>query len=127
VSDPNLSESLDDDKIERTQYPPDRPLGAEDRGVTDVEDSVDERRRREIPEAAGRGRRDDVGTLVDQADPDGIDDEPDAVAMAAIDESDPLGRDVSVQDLEEVEPAEEAAMHITDEPPMGDGDGYVED
>ena len=26
----------------------------------------------------------------------------------------------------EVQPAEEAAMHITGEPPLGDGDGYVD-
>jgi len=119
------SESLDDDKLEGGQYPPDRPLGAEDRGVTDVEDSLEERRRREIPEAAGGGGdRGEVGVLVDEAGPDL---EADAVAVEARSERDPLGRDVSAQDLEEVQPAEEAAMHITEDPPMGDGDGYLED
>ena len=28
---------------------------------------------------------------------------------------------------ERLTPAEEAAMHLTDDPPMGDGDGYVDD
>jgi hypothetical protein len=116
------SESLDDDKLDGMQYPPDRPLGAEDRGVTDAEDSLDERRRREIPDAAAGGDRGEVGALVDGAGPD---DEPDAVATEARTERDQLGRDVSVQDLEEVQPAEEAAMHVTEDPPMGDGDGYV--
>lgn len=121
------SESLDDDKLEGAQYPPDRPLGAEDRGVTDVEDSVEERRRREIPEGAGSGDRAEVGSLVDQAGESGIDDEPDAVATEAARDADPLGLQTTAQDLEEVQPAEEAAMHLTEEPPMGDGDGYVED
>jgi hypothetical protein len=103
-------------------YPPDRPLGAEDRGVTDAEDSVDERRRREIPEAAGGGRVADVGSLVDDGGPD---DEADAVAGESRRTEDAYER--SVQDLEEVEPAEEAAMHLTDEPPMGDGDGYIDE
>lgn len=110
------SESLDDDKLDGVQIPPDRPLGAEDRGVTDVEDSLDERRRREIPEAAGGGGRDEVGALVD-----------DAVAREAREEHDQLGLGTTAQDLEEVQPAEEAAMHLTEEPPMGDGDGYVSD
>lgn len=121
------SESLDDDKLDGVQIPPDRPLGAEDRGVTDVEDSLDERRRREIPEAAGGGGRDEVGALVDDAGEGGIDAEPGAVAREAREEHDQLGLGTTAQDLEEAQPAEEAAMHLTEEPPMGDGDGYVSD
>lgn len=121
-----MSNRPDDDKLDDIQYPPDRPLGVDDRGVTDALDSVDERRRREIPDRCGSGRPDDVGTLVDQAGESGIDEEADAVAMEA--RRDRLGLDRSVQDLEEVEPAEEAAMHLTADPPMGDdGDGYLED
>lgn len=122
-----FSESLDDDKLEGGQYPPDRPLGAEDRGVTDVEDSLDERRRREIPEAATGGDRAEVGQLIDGADEAGVDAEADAVAMEARDEHDQFGLHTAAQDLEEVRPAEEAAVHLTEEPPMGDGDGYLDD
>lgn len=126
LAEDNLSELTDDDKFEGAQYPPDRPLGVCDRTVDRDEDSVGERMAREIPEREGSGHHDDeVGTLVDPAAD--FDDEPDAVALEARDERDPLGIDVAVQDLEEVEPAEEAAMHLTEDPPMGDGDGYVED
>lgn len=121
------SETTDDDKLDGIQIPPDRPLGAEDQGVTDAEDSIEDRRRRGIPDAAGGGDRGEVGTLIDDAGETGVDTEPDAVAMEARDERDQLGRDIAAQDLEEVQPAEEAAMHLTDEPPMGDGDGYVEE
>jgi hypothetical protein len=121
--DDNLSELLDDDKLEGMQFPPDRPLGAEDRGVTEVEDSLTERMRREIPDRPSAGDLAEVGTLVDDGGPDL---EPDAVATEVRGDADPLGLDRSTQDLEEVQPAEEAAMHITAEPPMGDGDGYVD-
>ena len=99
-----MSNRPDDDKLDDIQYPPDRPLGVDDRGVTDALDSVDERRRREIPDRYGSGRPDDVGTLVDQAGESGIDEEADAVAMEA--RRDRLRLDRSVQDLEEVEPAD---------------------
>ena len=125
TDDDNLSELLDDDKLEGMQYPPDQPLGVNDRGIGDGQDSLEERMRREVPETEGSGiRREDVGTLIDPtAD---VDDEPDAVALEAREDADPLGLDTSVQDLEEIEPAEEAAMHITTAPPMGDGDGYTD-
>ena len=43
-------------------------------------------------------------------------------------EVDPTGVDVATQDQGEVTPAEEAAMHLTDDPPYDtDDDGYVED
>lgn len=123
----NLSELTDDDKLGGEQYPPDRPLGAEDRGMDDSQDSVVERMRRENPDRWQARDRGEVGHLVDQADESGVDDETDAVATEARDERDRLDRDVAPQDLEEIDPAEEAAVHRTDDPPMGDGDGYVED
>jgi hypothetical protein len=124
--DENLSELLDDDKLEDAHYPPDRPLGVDDRGATDTQDSVEERARREIPEGQGSGRRrEDVGTLIDPT-PD-VDDESDAVATAVEEHPDRFDLDTTAQDLEEVEPAEEAAMHITKAPPMGDGDGYIDE
>jgi hypothetical protein len=125
TDDDNLSELLDDDKLEGAQFPPDQPLGVNDRGIGDGQDSLEERMRREVPDNQGSGvRREDIGTLIDPTP--GVDDEPDAVATAADEDPDQLGLDTTTQDLEEVEPAEEAAMHITKSPPMGDGDGYVE-
>jgi hypothetical protein len=121
------SESLDDDKLDGVQFPPDQPLGVNDRGIGDGQDSLEERMRREIPETDGSGvRDDDIGTLVDPTP--GADHEADAIASAVDEEStvDQLGLHTMAQDLEEIEPAEEAAMHITADPPMGDGDGYVE-
>jgi hypothetical protein len=123
--DENLSELLDDDKLDDMQYPPDQPLGVNDRGIDDSEDSVDERGRRELPDRLSSGDRGEVGTLVDPTP--GVDDEPDAIASEVRGGGDPLGLDRSAQDLEEIEPAEEAAMHITEAPPMGDGDGYLEE
>src|SRR3954462_3850818 len=107
--DDNLSELLDDDKLEGMQFPPDRPLGVDDRGIANDQDSLEERSRRELPDRPPRGDRGDVGRLVDDAGESGSDVEADRVAAGVRDERDPLGRDVSAQDLEEVQPAEEAA------------------
>jgi hypothetical protein len=68
---------------------------------------------------------DELGALVDDRDESGIDDEPDAVAFETREDRDPLGLGRSTQDLDDVEPAEEAAMHLTDDPPMDDDDGYL--
>jgi hypothetical protein len=74
---------------------------------------------REAPE-----RTRELGELVD---PSGsVDDEPDAVADEDR-EVDPAGVDVATQDQGEVVPAEEAAMHLTADPPFDATDGYVED
>ena len=67
----------------------------------------------------------ELGTLVDPGDETGVDDESDAVATEDR-EDDPSGVDRAPQDQGEVRSAEEAAMHITEPPPMGDGDGYVD-
>jgi hypothetical protein len=127
TDDENISELVDEEKLEDEQYPPDRPLGAEDRGINNREDSVVERMRRENPDRWASRWEDEVGTIVDPTGESGVDDEGDAVASEARGERDRFGFDRSTQDLEEIEPAEEAAMHLTDPPPMGDGDGYVED
>jgi hypothetical protein len=127
TDDDNLSELLDDDKLDGMQFPPDQPLGVNDRGIDESEDSVEERRRRELPDRQGHDDRGEIGTLVDQAEDGIVDDEADAVATEARYDRDQLGRDVSVQDLEEVQPAEEAAMHLTEDPPYDADDGYVED
>ena len=115
MSDVNNSEALDDDKLDGLEYPPERRMGLEnpDREPLpeELEDLAEEER---------------LGTLVAPGGDGGEDLEADAIAMEARTGDDPLGLDRSVQDLEEVQPAEEAAMHITEAPPMGDGDGYVD-
>ena len=68
----------------------------------------------------------ELGTLVDPGDEAGFDAEADAVAYEGR-RADPAGVDRAPQDQGEVQPAEEAAMHLTEAPPMGDGDGYLED
>src|SRR5687768_16484691 len=68
TDDDNLSELLDDDKLEGAQFPPYRPLGVDDQGIGDGQDSLEDRMRREIPETDGPGvRREDVGTIIDPA------------------------------------------------------------
>jgi hypothetical protein len=66
-----------------------------------------------------------VGTLVAPDGGLGEDDEAAEVAFE-VREMGGAGWDMA-QDMEEVQSAEEAAMHITEPPPMGDGDGYVLD
>lgn len=144
------AEFLDDDKLP-SEYPPDRPLGADEYGVTAYEETVpeplEERLRREEPDFDELARRrgadgDDadeaVGTLVD-TDEGGVDAEGDSVARSirrvpernlSVDDiafGDETLRDVATERLDEDDvPAEEAAIHLTDPPPMGDGDGYVD-
>ena len=126
--DQDVSEALDDDKL-GGEFPPERPLGVDEYGVTPGEERWDEpleeRVRREVPES---GELDDrgVGTLVDPDEGGGPDLEADAVAELAGRERDETLEDVATE-LEGAPPAEEAAMHLTDPPPMGDGDGYLED
>ena len=139
--DQDISEALDDDKLPG-EFPPDEPLGVDEYGVTAAEELVDEpleeRVRREVPEGAGAEER-GVGALVEPDAGGRSDDETDAVASAvgngeALDQLDDADissgdstlRDVATERVADV-PAEEAAMHLTDPPPMGDGDGYVED
>jgi hypothetical protein len=75
---------------------------------------------------------DQTGALVSDDDESGFDGEGDEVAREVAsapqpDEIDPthlLDRDVA---QERTPAAEEAAVHLTDPPPMGDGDGYLDD
>jgi hypothetical protein len=144
------AEFLDDDKLP-SEYPPDRPLGVDEYGVTAYEETVpeplEERLRREEPDFDELARRrgldgedadEEVGTLVD-TDDGGFDDEGDSVARSigrvsqrnlSVDDiayGDETLRDVATERLsDEDRPAEEAAIHLIDPPPMGDGDGYVD-
>ena len=65
-----------------------------------------------------------LGDLIDPTP--GDDDEADLVAEEDRD-IDPTGVDRAPQDQGEVVPAEEAAMHITEDPPYDADDGYIED
>jgi hypothetical protein len=136
---PDASVDLDDDKLPE-EYPPEQPYGVNERltaAEEEVGESLEDRTKRERPDHLGQdvGR---VGTLVAPGgDETGIDAEADEVATE-VDmgiRRDQLGdgvgfgtgttRDVA-QEREEVMPAEEAAMHLTDDPPMDD-DGYVQE
>lgn len=143
MADTNNEESqlLDDDVIPE-EFPPEQPYAVNDPLTPNEEqgdESLADRVKRERPDHLGtdEGR---VGTLVaPDGDETGIDTEATQVASEVEpqmrrDQLDPddLGpgdattRDVT-QEKEGVISAEEAAMHTTDPPPMGDGDGYVED
>lgn len=127
------SQVLDDDVVPE-EFPPEQPYGVSER-LTAAEEQLDEplaeRVKRERPDTLGAdpGR---VGTLVDEG---GTDTEPDLVAEEVeprirrdqLDPGSPTAAGYTTQDKEEVMPAEEVAMHLTDDPPMGDGDGYLED
>lgn len=114
------AEALDDDKladtsttpVEDLEYPPDEPMGVDAYGTTAAEERwdepIDERVGREEPEDGPIG---DGMRLVDPDEGAAGDDEPDAVATAE-----------DASDLS----AEEAAIHLTESPPMGDGDGYLD-
>jgi hypothetical protein len=148
MSDMNNEESqlLDDDVVPQ-EYPPDQPLGVDER-LTPIEEQSGEtlghRVAREVPDDLGiederTGDYRQVGTLVDAGDEYNLDLEADMVASEIAPEvpleqldsgdlafGDDTLRDVT-QEKEGTMPAEEAAMHLTDPPPMGDGDGYLED
>ena len=128
----DAAESLDGDKIadeevfvddELTVIPPDQPIGVGTYGTTAAEDAIDEpiaeRHDHEQPEVWENAERLDddptaVGRLVEPDQGMSSDEEPELVAEAVGGLSDELS-------------AEEAAIHVTAAPPMGDGDGYVDD
>jgi hypothetical protein len=135
---PDASVDLDDDELPE-EYPPEQPYAVNERLTPNEEqagETLDERRKRERPDRLGtdEGR---VGRLVAPGgDETGIDAEPDEVAYEIenpvrrdqLDAGDPgFGGELrdTAQDREEVIAAEEAAMHLTDDPPMDDDDGYV--
>jgi hypothetical protein len=132
----DTSELLDDDVVPE-EYPPEQPYGVGERLTAAEEqsgESVEQRRRRERPDHLGEdiGR---VGQLIAPGDEEGIDLESDAIATEVaphrrrdqLDPGDPTVDQDMTQDREEVLSAEEAAMHLTDDPPMDDDDGYVND
>lgn len=142
--DANYSEALDDDKLPPA-YPPDQPLGVDDNAVTvggqETDEPLAERVLREepdrAPEAGGDGE-DQPGRLVEPEEGQPPDLTKDSVASAVdpglgehdvepgdIASGDSTTRDVATERVEDM-PAEEVAIHHTDDPPMGDGDGYLE-
>jgi hypothetical protein len=143
MSDTNNEESqlLDDDVLPE-EYPPEQPYGVNER-LTAAEEQIDEpladRVKRERPDSLSPGRDTEVGRLVAPGGDEGLDLEDQEVASEIArqprrDQLDPgdLGAgDSTLRDTAtergDVMSAEEAAMHVTDEPPMGDGDGYLED
>ena len=132
------SQVLDEDVLPE-EYPPEQPYGVNERLTPDEEqmgESFEDRTKRERPDHLGsdEGR---VGTLVAPGGDVGVDDVAEEVAdeiaprqrRDQLDAEDPgFGGDLRdfATEREEVMPAEEAAMHLTDPPPMGDGDGYVD-
>lgn len=142
--DANFSESLDDDKLP-PGYPPDEPLGVDEDEVTvrgqETDEPLAERARREEPERAPVVGGDDEGRpgrLVEPEEGQPPDVTKENVAHAVdpgVDEGDREAGDIAIGDsttrdvaTERVThpPAEEVAVHHTDDPPMGDGDGYLE-
>lgn len=144
TDDANLSELTDADKL-GGEYPPEEPMGVDEYGTTPGEETMQEpleervlREEPDTPLAASPLPTDEVGDLVDPE----AGGEPDVTAEAVASEVPEVDRgDIAVGDLSSGDetrrdvaqeqagppPAEEAAMHLTDEPPMGDGDGYIDD
>jgi hypothetical protein len=136
---PDASVDLDEDVLPE-EYPPEQPYGVNERLTAEEEqvgESLEDRVKRERPDNLGEdvGR---VGRLVAPGGEGGGDYEADEVAEEIaprirrdqLDAEDAgFGGDMrdAVQEREEVMPAEEAAMHLTEPPPMGDGDGYVDE
>ena len=130
----NRSEALDEGVIGDAEFPPDRPVGVEDYGVTDLEEEIDEplvhRIAREEPDFGFDASTDPgIGSaLIDNtadANPDGpfqagiemIDDGESGDAnegYVAEDDPGPFSRDDWTNRVPP--PAEEAAIHIIDEP-----------
>ncbi|MEX2659960.1 MAG: hypothetical protein WD232_09695 [Acidimicrobiales bacterium] len=143
TDDPNLSELLDDDKLPE-EYPPDRPLGVEDPGVTAdhgaTGDSHRERVAREEADSTAPPSPDDdaIAHLVAPDEGTVPDLEEDVVATAvgdddigAEDPGDVTGgadttRDVATERVDD-RSAEELAVHDTADPPVREGDSYLDD
>ncbi|HEV2809733.1 MAG TPA: hypothetical protein VGV93_04950 [Acidimicrobiales bacterium] len=139
--DANLSELLDDDKLP-AEYPPDRPLGVDEEALTargeQTDEPLEERVRREEPDVAVTGLADDsVGPLVAPGGDEGLDvtkeevasdigngSDQDSLDVGDIASGDTTTRDVATERVN-ARSAEEEAVHLTEDPPLGDGDGYV--
>lgn len=139
--DANLSELLDDDVLP-DEYPPEHPLGVEDPGVTAdhgaIGDSLAERVAREEPDVVPLPSSDGaVGILVEPDLGLATDVEADLVASAieedlgALGVGDPTAGDETLRDVatERIDgrSAEELAIHLTDDPPLLEGDSYLDD
>ena len=129
----DVAESLDDDELSG-EYPPDRPLGVDDEGVTGLEqlggESVSERDDRTEPEVWERetAPASETGPQIEgEPEPGTVDDEKDLVAPpfperdpGPLDESDDFTGDETTRDVateRSPEAAEDAAVRIDDEPP----------
>jgi hypothetical protein len=138
--DDNLSELLDDDKLP-AEYPPDRPLGVDEEELTvrgqQTDEPLEERIRREVPDVLPGVEDDSVGPLVAPGGDEGLDLVKESVATDAgagaegyeldaddIASGDTTTRDVATERVGGLS-AEEEAVHLTDDPPLGDGDGYL--
>ena len=132
------AESLDDDKL-TPEYPPDRPVGVDEYGVTAAEETVPEsvadREQRYQPDFDEQdedaGAQSELGPLVrpdEGAPPDAEKQEvageraqvrPGDISVDDQQSGDPTQRDVAQERPAGDVPAEDAAMHLTDPPPMG--------
>ena len=134
--DDNKAELLDDDVI-TTAYPPDAPMAVDERLTAIEEQSGETARERALREderedLAEPVDADLVGTLVAPDEGAGFDYEGDEVAYevagyGSVNSESGSGWGSTTQDEEEELSAEEDAMHLTAAPPMGDGDGYIDD
>lgn len=116
------AELLDDDVIDG-EYPPDEPLGVDER-LTPIEEQSGESFGHRVTREDDGDRDVDpgrVGPLVSAEDAGG-----EELAIDIRDEGDATLSDVT-QEKEGVEPAEVAAVHLTAPPPMHDSDGYLDD
>jgi hypothetical protein len=128
-ADDNKAELLDEDVI-GAEYPPDEPMAVDER-LTAIEEQSGESFGHRVTREDDRDDLSEpdlgsVGTLVAPGGDQWVDDEDTEVADEVRDLGD-AGWETATQDREEVQSAEEAAMHLTEPPPMGDGDGYLLD
>lgn len=129
----DVAEALDDDELSG-EYPPDRPLGVDDDGVTGLEqlggESVAERDDRTEPEVWERDRAPASETgpqLEGEPEPGTVDDEKDLVAPpypqedpGPLGEGDDFTGDETTRDVateRSPEAAEDAAVRIDDDAP----------
>lgn len=153
MRDQDVSEGLDADKL-TGEYPPDDPAASDDYGVTARQDAIEEPvgervAKREVPDdpAAGQVTEEgEVGQLVESDEGARVDLEDQAVADEGVStvpgeqretgdiaSGDTTLRDTATERVPEAA-AEEAAVHETEPPPLGDdvppggpGDGYIEE
>lgn len=138
--DANLSELTDDDKLP-ADYPPDQPMGVDEEELTvrgeQTDEPLEERMRREQPDVAAGAVDEPVSPLVAPEGGEGPDLTKETVATEAGDgpdrgdldaddiaTGDTTTRDVATERVD-ARTAEEQAVHLTDDPAMGDGDDYV--